>query len=187
MGTAGFDDPIPARLGAFIRVRDELTASGDLGATIRAALVAPAADGQPMEPLAADARSVADGRERAFLKLVAGQLRAQLALTRNDIATVDEAITTALALIEPAWQSVQNERLRQWRSWALLLQAELAHARNYATGAAEILVKARQLRTDGNEPIPFLRLDPFVRVPVASGHQVEATTHRRRLEHRHLH
>ena len=29
-----------------------------------------------MESLAADARSVADGRERAFLKLVAGQLRA---------------------------------------------------------------------------------------------------------------
>jgi tetratricopeptide (TPR) repeat protein len=38
------------------------------------ALVQPDADGVPREPLAADARREGDGRERAFLKLVAGLL-----------------------------------------------------------------------------------------------------------------
>ncbi|MFD0740485.1 hypothetical protein ACFQZQ_14470 [Lysobacter koreensis] len=38
------------------------------------ALLQPGADGRPREPLAADARREGDGRERAFLKLVAGLL-----------------------------------------------------------------------------------------------------------------
>ena len=38
------------------------------------ALVRPHANGQPQEPLAADARAEGDGRDRAFLKLVAGLL-----------------------------------------------------------------------------------------------------------------
>lgn len=38
------------------------------------ALVQPDAEGRPREPLAADARADGDGRERAFLKLVAGLL-----------------------------------------------------------------------------------------------------------------
>ncbi|MHB8911874.1 MAG: TIR domain-containing protein, partial [Lysobacter sp.] len=38
------------------------------------ALLRPGADGAPCEPLAADARPTGDGRERAFLKLVAGLL-----------------------------------------------------------------------------------------------------------------
>ena len=38
VGTARIDGPIRARLGAFFRDRGALTASGDLGATIRAAL-----------------------------------------------------------------------------------------------------------------------------------------------------
>ena len=38
------------------------------------ALVRPDANGEPHEPLAADARAEGDGRERAFLKLVAGLL-----------------------------------------------------------------------------------------------------------------
>lgn len=132
VGSDGAHGRIDARLGAFFRDRDELTASGDLGATIREALAAsewlivlcsPAAarsrwvdaevaafraagrgdrilcfvvDGDPgatgdagcfpssllaqdasgttIEPLAADARPVADGRDRAFVKLVAGLL-----------------------------------------------------------------------------------------------------------------
>lgn len=133
VGEEGIDGPIPVRLGAFFRDRDELTAAGDLGATIRAALadsaalivvcspaaaqsrwvgaevqafrdsgrghrilafvvdgepgqaagkqacfppllITPGEDGRQVEPLAADARPVADGRERAFLKLVAGLL-----------------------------------------------------------------------------------------------------------------
>jgi eukaryotic-like serine/threonine-protein kinase len=133
VGHDGIDGPIGARLGAFFRDRDELTASSDLGSTIRSALaesaalivlcspaaaasrwvgaevqafrdsgrgdrilafvvdgdpgqaageqacfppslIAPGEDGQPAEPLAADARAVADGRERAFLKLIAGLL-----------------------------------------------------------------------------------------------------------------
>ncbi|GAA4861740.1 toll/interleukin-1 receptor domain-containing protein [Luteimonas vadosa] len=123
---------IGARLGAFFRDRDELTAASDLSATIQdalaesdalivicspaaaasrwvnaeveafrasgrgeriyafvvggepgciddggcfpPALTAPGEDGQPVEPLAADARPEGDGRKRAFLKLVAGLL-----------------------------------------------------------------------------------------------------------------
>ena len=124
VGTAGRDGPIPARLGAMFRDRDELPTAGDLSGTIRDALTestslivicSPAAarsqwvdaevrtfleqgrgdrvlcfivEGEPTvdncfppstiengrEPLAADARKEGDGRERAFLKLVAGML-----------------------------------------------------------------------------------------------------------------
>ena len=58
VGTAGIDGPIPARLGAFFRDRDELTASGDLGATIRAALADPAALIVVCSPAAAALRLV---------------------------------------------------------------------------------------------------------------------------------
>jgi tetratricopeptide (TPR) repeat protein len=124
VGTPGRDGPIPARLGAMFRDRDELPTAGDLSGTIRDALsestsliviCSPAAarsqwvdaevrtfleqgrgdrvlcfivEGEPTvdncfppatiengrEPLAADARKEGDGRERAFLKLVAGML-----------------------------------------------------------------------------------------------------------------
>lgn len=133
VGTESTYGPIGPRLGAFFRDRDELTAAGDLGASIRAALaeadalvvicspaaarsrwvaaeveafrasgrgdrvlcfvvagepgggapdcacfpralLTPDADGRTIEPLAADARREGDGRERAFLKLVAGLL-----------------------------------------------------------------------------------------------------------------
>jgi len=124
VGTPGRDGPIPARLGAMFRDRDELPTAGDLGSTIREAIAessnlivicSPAAarsqwveaevrafvergsadrvfcfivDGDPVvdscfpsasiedgrEPLAADARPQGDGKERAFLKLVAGLL-----------------------------------------------------------------------------------------------------------------
>lgn len=133
VGTPGLDGPIPARLGAMFRDRDELPSAGDLSDTIRGALAesatlvvvcSPSAaqsrwvdaeveafrasgrgarvlcfvvDGDPAsrapgrdcfppallradvdgivrEPLAADARPDGDGRERAFLKLVAGLL-----------------------------------------------------------------------------------------------------------------
>lgn len=138
VGTPGLDGPIPARLGAMFRDRDELPSAGDLSTTIRSALddsatlvvicspaaaqsqwvnaeveafrssgrgarvlcfvvagdpasrgpdkhdpaldcfppalLQPDANGVQREPLAADARREGDGRERAFLKLVAGLL-----------------------------------------------------------------------------------------------------------------
>ena len=132
VGKPGANGPVPARLGAFFRDRDELTASSDLGATIREALAeseflivicspaaaasqwvnaevqsfrdsgradrvlafvvdgdpgqagptgafppaltAPDASGKALEPLAADARRDADGRNRALLKLVSSLL-----------------------------------------------------------------------------------------------------------------
>ena len=133
VGTVGEHGPIGPTLGAFFRDREELSASGDLGATLRTALAesqalvvvcSPAAarsrwvnaevetfrasgrgdrvlcfvidgepgssddasecfppamrsigaSGEPAEPMAADARPHADGREAAFLKLVAGLL-----------------------------------------------------------------------------------------------------------------
>ena len=145
VGTPGRDGPIGARLGTIFRDRDELPTSGDLGATIQAALadssalvvicspaaaasrwanrevelfralgrgdriacfvvagtpgstdparacfpaalVAPGPEGQLMEPLAADARPEGDGRERAFLKLVAGLLGVSYdALARREV------------------------------------------------------------------------------------------------------
>ena len=124
VGTPGRDGPIPARLGAMFRDRDELPTAGDLSGTIRDALsestslviicspnaarsqwvdaevrafleqgrgdrvfcfivdgdptvdscFPPATIEQGREPLAADARKTGDGKERAFLKLVAGML-----------------------------------------------------------------------------------------------------------------
>src|SRR5688500_13990161 len=132
VGTPSAPAPIERRLGKFFLDRDELPSSGDLGATIHAALAdaqalivvcSPAAAGSGVvkaeiaafrasgrgdriysfvvagdpgsrdaalscfppalltdaagavrEPLAADARAEGDGRERAFLKLVAGLL-----------------------------------------------------------------------------------------------------------------
>jgi tetratricopeptide (TPR) repeat protein len=133
VGTPGPDGPVPARLGAMFRDRDELPGAGDLSDSIREALAAstalvvvcspdaarsrwvdaeveafratrrdarvlcfivagdpasrepgrdcfppallrPGADGSVREPLAADARAEGDGRQRAFLRLVAGLL-----------------------------------------------------------------------------------------------------------------
>lgn len=133
VGAPGRDGPVPARLGAIFRDRDEFPSAGDLSDSIRGALAESAAlvvvcspeaaasrwvdaevaafraqgrgarvlcfvvAGDPAsrepgrdcfppallrpddagvvrEPLAADARREGDGRERAFLKLVAGLL-----------------------------------------------------------------------------------------------------------------
>ncbi len=184
VGSPGIDGPVPARLGAFFRDRDELTASGDLAATIRAALadsealivvcspaaaasrwvgaevqafrdsgrgnrilafvvdgepgqaagehacfpaplIAPGEDGQPVEPLAADARSTADGRERAFIKLVAGLLgvgfdqlaqreahRKQRRLVQVAVASL-AGMTMALGLAATAYVARNDAQRRQ--------------------------------------------------------------------------
>lgn len=184
VGTPGLDGPLPARLGAFFRDRDELTAASDLGSTIRAALAessalivvcspaaaashwvgaevqafrdsgrgdrilafvvdgepgqasgqqacfpaaltAPAGDGPPVEPLAADARANGDGRERAFLRLVAGLLGvgydqlAQREAQRKHrrLALVAAAslagMALALALAASAWMARNDAQRRQ--------------------------------------------------------------------------
>ncbi len=184
VGTAGAHGPIPARLGAFFRDRDELTASSDLGTTIRAALAesdalivvcspaaaasrwvgaevqafrdggrgdrilafvvdgdpgqvagalacfpatltAPTGDGRPVEPLAADARPIADGRERAFLKLVAGLLGigydqlAQREAQRKHRRMAQVAVASlagmalALGLAATAWFARNDAQRRQ--------------------------------------------------------------------------
>lgn len=184
VGREGLDGPIGARLGAVFRDRDELTASGDLGATIRSALdessalivlcspaaaasrwvgaevqafrdsgrgdrilafvvagepgpaggaqacfppalTAPGEDGQPVEPLAADARRDADGRERAFLKLVAGLLgvsfdqlaqreaqRRQRRLVQVAVASL-AGMTLAIGLASTAWVARNDAQRRQ--------------------------------------------------------------------------
>jgi len=61
------------RVLAFVVAGEPNDASGP-GACFPSSLLAPRADGRPVEPLAADARREGDGRERAFLKLVAGLL-----------------------------------------------------------------------------------------------------------------
>ena len=184
VGTPGIDGPIPARLGAMFRDRDELPSAGDLSSTIREALdqsatlvvvCSPAAaqsqwvnaeveafrssgrgarvlcfivDGDPgsrepaldcfppallqpdasgvqREPLAADARAAGDGRERAFLKLVAGLLGvgydtlAQREAQRRNrkLAIVAAAslagMAIALALAATAWVARNDAQRRQ--------------------------------------------------------------------------
>lgn len=191
VGTPGIDGPIPARLGAFFRDRDELTASSDLGSTIRAALadssalivicspaaaasrwvaaevqafrdsgrgdrifafvvdgepgqadgaqacfppalVAPGADQVAVEPLAADARRVADGRERAFLKLVAGLLGigydqlAQREAQRKHRRMAQVAVASlagmalALGLAATAWVARNDAQRRQTQAEDIL-------------------------------------------------------------------
>lgn len=184
VGTPGRNGPLPDRLGAVFRDRDELPSAGDLSSTIQAALAdsralvvlcSPAAarsrwvnaeieafralgrgdrvhcfvvggepgcaepgrecfppallradaDGRVHEPLAADARTDGDGRERAFLKLLAGLLgvgydrlaqreaqrrhRRQAALTAAAFAGM--AVTSALAYT--AWQARNDAQRRQ--------------------------------------------------------------------------
>lgn len=191
VGTHGAHGQIGPRLGAFFRDRDELPSSGDLGATIRAALAAsealvvicsPAAaqsrwvnaeieafragghdrqllcfvvagepgsgdparacfppalldratDGTAIEPLAADARRTGDGRERAFLKLVAGLLgvgfdslarREAQRRQRRMLAVAVAALagmTIALGLAATAWIARNDAQRRQAQAEDLL-------------------------------------------------------------------
>jgi hypothetical protein len=61
------------RIACFI-VAGEPAATGSESACFSPALTTPGADGIAHEPLAADARAEGDGRDRAFLRLVAGLL-----------------------------------------------------------------------------------------------------------------
>jgi hypothetical protein len=60
------------RIACFVVAGDPASSGED--ASFPPALLAPGPDGVPGEPLAADARPQGDGRERAFLRLVAGLL-----------------------------------------------------------------------------------------------------------------
>ncbi len=90
-----------------------------------AALTAPGGDGQPVEPLAADARSTGDGRERAFIKLVAGLLgvgydqlaqreaqRKQRRLMQVAVASL-AGMTLALGLAATAYMARNDAQRRQ--------------------------------------------------------------------------
>lgn len=152
-----------------------------LGAVLQSADVTSTAD-EAVKLLAA-AHAAEPESERVMTWLVRGyQLRAQLALSRNDIATADEAITTALGLIELAWQSVQNERLRQWRSWSWLLRGDVAQRQGDQATAIRAWTVARDQLQEGAEPIPFARLDPLVRALVALGQTSEAAPLVKRLD-----
>ena len=89
------------------------------------AALAPGSDGVPVEPLAADARREGDGRERAFLKLVAGLLGigydalAQREAQRRQrkwsmVAAASLAgMAVALALAATAWMARNDAQRRQ--------------------------------------------------------------------------
>src|SRR5688572_431435 len=89
------------------------------------AALAPGSDGVPVEPLAADARREGDGRERAFLKLVAGLLGigydslAQREAQRRQrkwsmVAAASLAgMAMALALAATAWVARNDAQRRQ--------------------------------------------------------------------------
>lgn len=88
-------------------------------------IIAPGADGKPREPLAADARKDGDGRQRAFLKLVAGLLGVNFdALARREAQRRHRrmlAITTAsifgmaiaIGLAATAWVARNDAQRRQ--------------------------------------------------------------------------
>jgi tetratricopeptide (TPR) repeat protein len=90
-----------------------------------AALLIPASDGMVIEPLAADARSEGDGRERAFLKLVAGLLgvgydtlaRREAQRRQRKWAVVAAAslagMAIALGLAATAWVARNDAQRRQ--------------------------------------------------------------------------
>jgi eukaryotic-like serine/threonine-protein kinase len=109
-------------------------------------------------------------------------LQAQLSLARDDIAAADRQISLASGLVEPAWRVAKNEDLRQWLAWSRLLQGDVARARGEEARASQSWEEARTLMEDGDEPIPFARLDPLVRVLVALGREGEAASHRQRLD-----
>lgn len=133
--------------------------------------------------LLAAAHAAEPESERVLTWLVrAYQLRAQLALSANDIATADKEIGKALALVEPAWQAVQNERLRQWRAWSWLLRGDIAQRQGDPATATRAWTLARDLLQEGGDPLPFARLDPLVRTLLALGQAGEAATLARRLE-----
>jgi hypothetical protein len=188
VGTQGRFGPIPPRLGAVFRDRDELPTAGDLSATIQGALEesaalvvlcspssaqsrwvnaeiasfrglgrsdrvlcfiiggdpasreqgkacfapavrAPDAPGAPeREPLAADARKEGDGRERAFVKLVAGllgvgyddlaQRESQRRTRRFAAVTTVSLAVTGLALVLAATAYVARNDAERRRTQA---------------------------------------------------------------------
>jgi eukaryotic-like serine/threonine-protein kinase len=112
------------RLLAFVVAGDPGT-SGDGPCCFPPSLVAPGEDGQPVEPLAADARREADGRERAFLKLVAGLLgvsfdqlaqreaqRKQRKLVQVAVASL-AGMTLAIGLAATAYVARNDAQRRQ--------------------------------------------------------------------------
>lgn len=133
--------------------------------------------------LLAAAHTAEPENERIMTWLVrAHQLRAQQALASNDIATADAAVTQALGLIEPAWQTEQNERLRLWLAWSWLLQGAVAQRQDDPSAATRAWTTARDLLQSKEEPVPFARLDPLVRALIALGQTREAALHRKRLD-----
>jgi hypothetical protein len=188
VGAQGRFGPIPARLGAVFRDRDELPTAGDLSTTIQGALQdsaalvvlcspasaqsrwvnaeiaafralgrsdrvlcfivggdpasrepgtacfapaarAPDAPGAPdREPLAADARKQGDGRERAFIKLVAGllgvgyddlaQREAQRRTRRFAAVTAASLAITGFALVLAAMAYVARNDAERRRAQA---------------------------------------------------------------------
>jgi eukaryotic-like serine/threonine-protein kinase len=133
--------------------------------------------------LLARAHLIEPRNERVLLWLVrARHVRAQLALLDEDVADADRHVSSASALLDPAWQSEQNEKLRLWLASTRLLQGHVAHARGDAEAATTAWRTSLRMLRHGDEPVPFLRLDPLVRALAALGHDDEALPHLRRLD-----
>jgi eukaryotic-like serine/threonine-protein kinase len=112
------------RVLAFVVAGDPGNPGGGTGC-FPPSLVAAGEDGQPVEPLAADARREADGRERAFLKLVAGLLgigfdqlaqreaqRKQRKLVQVAVASL-AGMTLAIGLAATAYVARNDAQRRQ--------------------------------------------------------------------------
>ena len=112
----------------------------------------------------------------------AHELLSRLAIERGDTAQARRHLAAALALIEPAWRSAQNERLRMPLARLRLLEGELAQQEGHVAEASRSWIEARRLLlADAAEPLPFRRLDPLVRGYHFLGQGAEAAAQLRRL------
>ncbi len=121
--------------------------------------------------------------ERILTWLVhAHQLQAQISLAQGDLASADRHISMARALIKPAWRSKQNEELRLLVAWTWVLQGDISHSHGERDSASDAWSAAREILSDGGEPLPFRRLEPLVRTLVALGQDNVAEPYRERLD-----
>lgn len=138
VGTQGEHGPIGARLGAFFRDREELTAAGDLGATIRAALAQSEALVLVCSPAAARSRWVEAEVEWKNRKVPAiiQLAEAQALLAKTSRAPADTDAACDLAALRTRQDPANNDwraclgNCRWWQGqFAWPEQPELAAAR----------------------------------------------------------
>ena len=122
-----------------------------------------------------------DQRVRIWL-VKAQQLRARLALDRNDSAASGMHLTRSVKLVEPVWRKEPDEALRTLYAENLILQGELARIGGDENGARRSWHQARQiLLGNAQAGVPLDRMEPLVRILHHLGLFDESRAYERRL------